>query len=342
VAVTLNDVAKKAGVSPKTVSRVVNGEKDVSEETRLQTLQVIEEMNYVPHLQAQRLASGKTRSIALHYPLLNPRLFLERLEMNFITGIGMGAAQENYYFTLFTGEMGPEKLKKLCRGSIADGLILMQVGMNDWRVDVLKKLHFPFMLIGRCQNNDGLSFVDFDFENAVIDSYRYLVELGHKEIAFLTYPETWQHENLGPAVRADRGFQQAIRQFNLKPIYSKCNLAVESGYSCARQLIDQNPDLTAFIVVHNTIAVGTINAVKSLGWQVPDNYSVLGVGLGMESDLIVPPLTAISWRGDQIGLQAAKILINKLSNKDAAPQQILMPHQVDVRGSTSRVTQKRT
>jgi len=90
VAVTLNDVAKKAGVSPKTVSRVVNGEKDVSEETRLQTLQVIEEMNYVPHLQAQRLASGKTRSIALHYPLSNPKLFSERLEMNFITGIGVG------------------------------------------------------------------------------------------------------------------------------------------------------------------------------------------------------------------------------------------------------------
>jgi DNA-binding LacI/PurR family transcriptional regulator len=339
--VTLNDVAKKAGVSPKTVSRVVNREKDVSEETRLQTLQVIEEMNYVPHLQAQRLASGKTRSIALHYPLSNPLLFSERLEMNFITGIGMGAAHENYYFTLFTGEMDPEELKRICRGSIADGLILMQVGMNDWRVDVLKKLRFPFMLIGRCQDNDGLSFVDFDFENAVIDSYRYLVELGHKEIAFLAYPETWQQENLGPAIRADHGFQQAISQFNLKPIYSKCNLAVESGYNCARQLIDQNPDLTAFIVVHNTVAVGTINAVKSLGWQVPDNYSILGVGLGTENDLIVPPLTAINWRGDQIGQQAAKILIDNLSNKDSAPQQILMPHQIEVRGSTGWVAKNR-
>jgi DNA-binding LacI/PurR family transcriptional regulator len=338
--ITLNDVAKKAGVSPKTVSRVVNGEKDVSEETRQQTLQVIDEMNYVPHIQAQRLASGKTRSIALHYPLLNPSLFSERLEMNFITGIGMGAAQENYYFTLFTGEMNPEELKRICRASIADGLILMQVRMNDWRVDVLKKLRFPFMLIGRCQNNEGLSFVDFDFENAVIDSYRYLIELGHKEIGFLTYPESWQQENLGPAIRADRGFQQAINQFNLKPIYRKCNLAVANGYNCTRELIEQNPDMTAFVVVHNTIAVGAINAVKSLGWQVPEDYSIIGIGLGTESDLIVPPLTAINWRGDQIGEQAAKILIHKLSNKDAAPEQILMPHQVEVRGSTNWFSKK--
>ena len=339
--VTLDDVAKKAGVSPKTVSRVVNGEKDVSEETRQQTLQVIEEMNYVPHVQAQRLASGKTRSIALHYPLLNPNLFSGRLEMNFITGIGMGAAQEDYYFTLFTGEMTPEKLKRICRGSIADGLILMQVGMNDWRVDVLKKLHFPFMLIGRCQDNDGLSFVDFDFENAVIDAYRYLLKLGHREIGFLTFPETWQQENLGPAIRTDRGFQQAVSQFNLKPVYSKCNQSVESSYTCARQLIEQNPDLTAFIVVHNTMAVGAINAVKSLGWQVPDDYSILGIGIGSESDLIIPPLTAIDWRGDQIGQQAAKILINKLNNKDAPVEQILMAHQIVVRGSTTWVAQKR-
>ena len=127
MAVTLNDVAIAAGVSAKTVSRAINAEKDISEETRSRILDIAERMEYVPHAQARRLASGRTRSIALHYPLANPQLFSERLEMSFVSGIAMGAALEDYYFTLFTGELSPGELRRICKGSIADGLILMQV-----------------------------------------------------------------------------------------------------------------------------------------------------------------------------------------------------------------------
>jgi len=337
MAVTVYDVAKRAGVSAKTVSRVVNGEKDVSEETRERILAIIEEMEYVPHAPAQRLASGKTHSIALHYPLSNPGLFSERLEMNFITGIAMGAAQENCYFTLLTGELTPQELKRICRASIADGLILMQVAMNDWRVDVLKEIHFPFMMIGRCENNQGLSFIDFDFENAVLDAYAHLVGLGHKEIGFLTFPAIWQQESLGPAVRARRGFQQAIHHFSLEPIYNETDLTIEDGYNSATRVIQQHPNLTAFVVLHNTMAVGAINAIHSLGRRVPDDYSIFGIALGKESDLIIPPLTAIEWRGDLVGQQAAKMLINQLKDKKATFEQILAPSHIQIRGSTGPV-----
>jgi DNA-binding LacI/PurR family transcriptional regulator len=334
--VTLSDVAKRAGVSAKTVSRVMNGEKEVSEETRQHILSIVEEMDYVPHAQARHLASGKTRSIALHYPLSNPTLFSERLEMNFITGIAMGAAQESYYFTLFTGELTPRELKQICQGSIADGLILMQVALEDWRVDELKKLGFPFTMIGRCQDNDGLSYVDFDFENAVIDAYAHLVGLGHTRIGFLTYPRTWQQENLGPAVRASRGFQEAVRKFGLEPIYRECDLTVESGFAGATDAIDQHPGLSAFVTMHNTISVGAINAIQSLGSQIPEDYSIVGIALGKETDLIIPPLTAIHWEGDQIGHQAAHMLIRKLDTKEAPTEQILIPPRMVIRRSTAQ------
>jgi LacI family transcriptional regulator len=105
MSITLQDVAQKAGVSMKTVSRVVNEEKNVAEETRQQVLQTIQELGYVPHVQAQRLASGKTRSIVLHYPLSNPILLSNLIEMNFITGVALGAAEEEYYFSLMTGPL---------------------------------------------------------------------------------------------------------------------------------------------------------------------------------------------------------------------------------------------
>ena len=339
MSVTLDDVAKRAGVSPKTVSRAVNGEKGISETTRERILSLVEEMNYVPHVAAQNLASGKTHSIALHYPLFSPKLISEGLEMSFVSGIGGEAAQANYYFTLFTGELDPRELTRICRASIADGIILMQVSMDDWRVETLRKLHFPFVMIGRCQDNQGLSFVDFDFENAVIDAYAHLVDLGHREIGFLTYPPAWQQESLGPAIRAYLGFQQAIDRFRLKPICYEANLTVESGYARATEAVKEHPDITAFVVMHNTVAVGAINAIQSLGRRIPDDYSVVGVALGKESDLILPPLNAIHWYGDQIGQQAAKILINTLTNKTAKPEQILVHHKIEIRGSTARISQ---
>jgi DNA-binding LacI/PurR family transcriptional regulator len=341
MSVTLDDVAKKAGVSAKTVSRAVNGEKGISEATRERILSLVDEMNYVPHTQAQNLASGKTHSIALHYPLFSPKLISEGLEMSFVSGIGGEAAQANYYFTLFTGELDPRELTRICRASIADGMILMQVHIDDWRVETLRKLHFPFVMIGRCQDNHGLSFVDFDFENAVIDAYSHLVNLGHKEIGFLTYPVGWQQEGLGPAIRAHLGFQQAVRRFGLKPICYEASLTVESGFACASEAIEKHPDLTAFVVMHNTIAVGAINAIQSLEREIPDDYSVVGVALGRESELILPPLTAIPWYGDQIGQQAAKILINTLTNKNARPEQILLQHHLDARSSTARIRPNR-
>ncbi len=334
MSVTLDDVAKKAGVSPKTVSRAVNGEKGISEATRQEILRIVEEMDYVPHTQAQNLASGKTHSIALHYPLSSPKLLSERLEMNFVTGIAEGAAQANYYFTLFTGDLDPRELTRICRASIADGLILMQVSLDDWRVETLNKLHFPFVMIGRCQDNENLDYIDFDFENAVVQAYAHLVELGHEKIGFFTYPASWHKANLGPAIRSHLGFQAAVSEFNLEPIYYESSLAVEGSRACIKAAIEEHPQMTAIVAVHNSVAVGAINAVQSLGKQIPEDYSLVGVALGRESDLIIPPLTSIPWEGDEIGEMAARILIDKLNTKKPKITHILLPPKMEVRKST--------
>lgn len=335
MSITLDDVAKRAGVSAKTVSRAVNGEKGISEVTREKILNLVEEMNYVPHTQAQNLASGKTRSIALHYPLSSPKLISERLEMSFVSGIGEEAAQANYYFTLFTGELDLRELTRICRASIADGIILMQVSVDDWRVETLRKLHFPFVMIGRCQDNRDLSYIDFDFENAVIEAYEHLLHLGHKKIGFFTFPESWRKAGLGPSIRSMLGFQEAIKRYSLEPIFYESNLNVEDSRSCIREAIDHHPDMSAMITLHNSIAVGAINAVQSIGKRIPEDYSVLGVALGGESELIIPPLTAIHWEGSQIGRQAANVLLEKLNNKKSVPKQILIPPKLDLRNSTS-------
>ena len=332
---TLRDVAKKAGVSMKTVSRVVNKEKDVAEETRQQVLRVIDELGYVPHVQAQRLASGRTRSIALHYPLSNPNLFSNQIEMNFITGIALGAAEEEYYFSLMTGTLTPAGLMKLCRGAQADGIVLMQIAMQDWRVELLRENDYPFVMIGRCENNDGLSFVDFDFENAVIEAFARLIDMGHRQIGFLTFPQEWRIKSHGGAVRAFQGFKSAIKRFNCTPLYRENELGVKSAYSAAKNLLEENPRLTAFVTVHNTQAVGAITALQKMDRKVPDDCSIVGVPVGHESELIIPPLTGIEWLGHETGQQAAKMLIRKLNGTSPVPEQILVPPKWKLRQSTA-------
>ena len=333
--VTLSDVAKVAGVSAKTVSRAINGDREISDATREQILRIANEMDYVPHAQARRLASGKTRSIALHYPLANPQLFSERLEMSFVSGIAMGAALEDYYFTLFTGELSPAELRRICKGSIADGLILMQVGLDDWRVETLRELDYPFAMIGRCRDNTGLSFIDFDFEKALVDAFDFLVALGHSKIGFLAYPRSWRTGGLGPGIRARAGFEAAIEKHGLEPISVECDLNVGSSAAAVSRLLTEHPDVSAVVAMHNTTAVGAINAIQAAGWTVPDDCSVVGIAFGTDSDLITPPLTAIHWDAQAIGCHAAQMLIRRLDRKSEPVHQELVPPRLVMRRSTA-------
>lgn len=335
--VTLQDVARKAGVSMKTVSRVVNKEKKVAEETRQRVLDTIQELGYVPHVQAQRLASGKARSIVLHYPLSNPALLSNLIEMNFITGVALGAAEEEYFFSLMTGPLTSGGLMKLCRGSQADGIVLMQIAVQDWRVEFLRENEYPFVMIGRCGNTDGLSFIDMDFELAVLEAYAHLTSLGHKHIGFLTYPEDWHAKGLGPAVRALQGHDNAIKKYRVASPYRECLQTVERAYWATKSLLKEDPSITAIVTMHTTLAVGVIKALQEVGLKVPDDCSIMSVPVGVESELIIPTLTGIEWSGHEIGYQAAKMLIREINGMSPGPEQVLVQPKLKLCHSTGPI-----
>jgi DNA-binding LacI/PurR family transcriptional regulator len=337
VAKTLQDVARQAGFSMKTVSRVVNNEPHVAEQTRQQVLRVIAETGYVPHLQAQRLALGRTRSIALHYPLTDPGLISNEIEMSFITGTASGAAEEDYFFSLMTGELTHTSLLRLCRGAQADGLILMQIALEDWRVELLRENSYPFVMIGRANCNDGLSYIDLDFEAAIVQAYAHLIELGHRHIACLTFSEDWRLRGLGPAMRSLRGIHMAVDRFGVPLVYRECALEVERAYCATMQLLTHDPRVTGFVAMHNTIAVGAIRALRDLQLQVPDDCSIVGVAIGSEADLVIPPLTTIAFSGHDVGRQAARMLIQQLNGADGISRQILVPPKLHIRRSSAPV-----
>ena len=224
---------------------------------------------------------------------------------------------------------------KLCRGAQADGLVLMQISVQDWRVDFLRENKYPFVMIGRSGNNDGLSFIDMDFEHAVIAAYAHLTSLGHKHIGFLTYPEDWRIKGLGPAVRARQGYEAAVKKFKVDSQYRECLQTVERAYWATKSLLKENPPITAIVAMHTTMAVGAIKALQEMNRKVPEDCSVVGVPVGEESELIIPSLTGIEWSGQQIGHQAAKMLIREIKGLSLGSEQILVQPKLKLCQSTA-------
>jgi DNA-binding LacI/PurR family transcriptional regulator len=324
-----------AGVSMKTVSRVINNEPHVAEDTRQHVLRVVADIGYVPHLQAQRLASGRTRAIALHYPLEDPGLISSQIEMDFITGIALGAAEQDYFFSLMTGELTQTGLLKLCRGAHADGLVLMQIAFDDWRIGVLRENDYPFVMIGRTADNDGLDYIDLDMEGALQDAYAHLIGLGHREIAFLTFSQDWRLRGIGPAMRGLRGFHRAVEKFQVPPLYRECELEVERAYCATMQILAQHPLITAIIAVHNTLAVGAIRAVYDLHKNIPEDYSILGIAIG-KPELLIPPLTSLDFPIHDVGRQAAHMLIDHFVAGSGTPKQVLVRPKLTIRRTTTQ------
>lgn len=332
--VTIFDVAEAAGVSITTVSRILNNKPDVSKATRQRVMQVIEELGYTPHAHAQRLAARKSRTIALLFPLERA---VSPLELDFIIGAEVAASENNFFFNFTTAAVTKSRLLSLYRSAQVDGIILMEIHMQDWRVDLLHQHGYPFVMIGRCADNTGLSFVDLDFENGVMLAFEHLVALGHREIGFLGLPLIMRQQGYGPAVRGWSSYEKACQKYGLASIYCEGNIHTQDLFETTLKLLEEQPQLTAIVSMQGAPTVGVMRALRQLGRNVPDDFSVVGLATDKLAQLVTPPLTAIDFPAYTMGYQAAKMLIGKLQEKPLENEQILPPPELIMRKSTGPV-----
>ncbi len=333
------DVARAAGVSKMTVSRVLNNKGEISEATRQKVLSVIEALSYMPHVPAQRLGTGESRTIALLYPLLylgNQPINL--LELDFIVGAATAAGEENYFFNLLALPVTQESLLGMYRTAQVDGVVLMQIHLHDWRVDRLREHHYPFVMIGRCADNTDLSLVDLDFEAALLSAFDYLVELGHCRIGFLGYPADMRRDGYGPAVRSMAGYQKALQKYALAECCREVHFNIQSMFEATLELFAQEPGLTAIVISHDVAVFGVLRALRHLERRVPEDVSIIGVTTDKVAELLTPPLTAIRFPTYEMGYEATKMLIAKLKGEPGEPRQVLIPPQLRLRKSTRSVT----
>src|SRR5215204_2272646 len=148
--VTIADVAKAAGVSVPTVSRILNNKEYVAEETRQRVHEAIRTLGYTPHANARRLRGAATMTLALHHPIESPRQLSSVIETSYFTGAAEAAIEKDYFINFLVSQLTPEMLLNMYRSNQIDGIILLQICVDDWRVNLLRENNYPFVKIGRC------------------------------------------------------------------------------------------------------------------------------------------------------------------------------------------------
>ena len=331
---TMLDVAKRANVALSTVSYALNNTRPVSDETRQRIFKAMEDLGYRPHAMARGLASKRSRIIALLFP--NPERGLGITELEFVTHAADAARENGYNLVLWPSEMhDPEELRAFALQGLVDGVIVMEVRLNDERINLLREIDFPFSMIGRCADTTGLGYVDIDFERTMRDAVDYLAELGHKQIAFLNQSQSAFDSGYGPVVRSRVEFPKAIQAAGVEGISRFCRPAPQAGYEATKELLAECPELTAMITLNERAVPGIMRALADRDWHIPDDFSLIVIGSSARmAEMMTPPLTTSDIAVAKLSRLGVELLIQQLEAGEREPTQELIPCSLVLRGST--------
>ena len=333
--ISISDIARLSGVSVSTISRVLNGRADVSEKTRNRVQSLIAEYDYEPHRHAQRLASGRSNTVALLFPLTSTGT--DEVLLDFILGANVVVDRHRFFLDIQTQPITETRLLSMYSSGHVDGVIVMQVSLNDWRVQALLSRDLPFIAIGRTSDTTGYSYVDIDFEAGMRKVISYLIELGHTRIGYMSPSESLRDANFGPAVREMRGYLSALQQYKIAICRCDSDFTYKNSFQATTELLRDDPDLSAIVSGSGDGISGVYDAIRKHGLRVPEDVSVISTSATERIALSVSPnLTSINIPSMEMASQATEILINMLNMHDGKHHEVLVePHLVLRESSTT-------
>jgi DNA-binding LacI/PurR family transcriptional regulator len=309
--VTLADVARHAGVSASTVSYALSGKRSISDETRRRVERSVTELGYHPNAGARALAGGRSHIIALVVPLRTD--VYVPIMMEIAIAVTVAARQHGYDVLLLTNDEGPEGVRRVAASGLADGVILMDVELDDERIPALRAQGTQAALIGLPDNPSGLSCVDHDFAAAGALCADHLADLGHREIAFIGYGSGTYHRHAGYAERTLTGFRARAEERGLRFVHRPCEGTFDSTAGALARIFADRPGTTGF-VVQNEGAIGPLlDLLRTSGRTVPEDASVVALCPEQLAEQYAPRLTAVTGPAQELGRVAVEHVMARIS-----------------------------
>ena len=305
---TIAEVAKRAGVSPATVSYVLSGNRGISPATQARVRRAIEELDYKPHAGARSLRAGKTDMVALVVPFYD--WSSEPVLMPFVYGVVQAARQHGWNVVFLTSDGGSD-VNSVVRSKMVDGVVLMEVRVGDERLAVVERLAVPSVAIGMPLEPVNIPFVDLDFEAAGRVCVERLIGAGHEHIALLASPPGTFEKKLGYARRFWHGVAGTLEAAGLGFHGLPVEPTMEGTQKALDALLAEEPAVTGLIVQTEAVA-DLLMRSSSKGASPYLTTSPLSVSPGERlSEHLVPPLTFVNFASVEIGRTAIELLAKK-------------------------------
>jgi LacI family transcriptional regulator len=330
VTVGIIEVAKRAGVSPATVSRVLNDNPTVDPKIRDMVKDAISDLNYRPHFAARNLPRGQTGNLAVVTARSSPVIFANPFFSKVFEGIGSVLDESPYNMMM---SLTPSQMKRIMDSRTVDGVILLAVREEDPYIAELESLNLPTVVIGAYRRVSNLTVFCPDYEGGVATAVRFLADLGHKRIGLLDGPS-----GSYKSCEGRRGFQDAIQQFGLEEVGSlTANEFLErDGFLTFCAYYGKGGPLpTAYVVSSDHLAIGLLKATSDFGIKVPEELSIVGFGDIPIAAHLQPALTSIHGDLVEMGAEAARTLIQMVEGGKQIHRRVVYPMQIVERDSTA-------
>jgi LacI family transcriptional regulator len=326
---TISEVAQKAGVSPTTVSHVINKTRFVSDEKRERVEQAIAEMNYRPNALARSLRNGTTRSLGLILPDSANPFFAEVARS--IENAAFGAG---YSVILCNSENDLKKetlyLDVLSKKQV-DGVIFVMTGEGSNSLKNLVEMQIPTVIMDRDLLGSELDVVLADSHQGGFMATEHLISLGHKRIGCIAGPAI-----INQSSRRFAGYKQALQDACLRiepDLIMNGNFHPDSGWELGREMLSLPNTPTAIFACNDLMAIGVLRAATELGLRIPDDLALVGYDDIELSSYTNPPLTTIKQPTADMGLTALKFLLGRITDPQSVRQNAVLPVSLVVRGS---------
>lgn len=328
ILITIMDIAKMAGVSRSTVSRVLNRSGYVSEEARKRVEKVIEETGYVPSEFAKSLRTKKTKVIGVILPTIQTET-----PSRIVTGLGRELSKHGYQILLANTDHDVKKELEyldLLKNRQVDGIVLIATNREPELIQKIKELGIPVVMIG--QKAEGVMYVTYDDYHAARELTKLFIQKGHEKIAFIGVDEA----DHAVGFLRKKGFydEMNVHGFTVEKEWVQEGIFdIDSGHEAMKRIMNDSIEKpTATIAVTDRLAIGAMYYLKKQGIKIPEDMAIAGIGASEMSQYMNPPLTTVDYQNEKAGEESARQILASIDTKPLQ-KKIILDYRLIIRDS---------